>query len=275
MMKFLIVYNSLKPDADKISYKSKEILEDLGSKTNIIEFNDFIKFENLEALLNDLKAVVVIGGDGTIIKTAKLVAMFDLAVLSINAGRIGYLAAIENTHLELLKLLINDDYKIENRMMIKAEKWQNGDLIDTAICFNDAVVSKDAFSSVVDIDLNLDSDTVHYRADGFIVATPTGSTAYSMSAGGPIIDPTLECIVLTPLCPYTLLNRSIVVNTKTDISFNITEKNKASLFADGQRVFDLDENSTVKIKVCETFAKFIKPQNASVYKVLSEKTRFH
>lgn len=274
-MKFLIVYNSLKPDADKISYKSKEILEDLGSKTNIIEFNDFIKFENLEALLNDVKAVVVIGGDGTIIKTAKLVAMFDLAVLSINAGRIGYLAAIENTHLELLKLLINDDYKIENRMMIKAEKWQNGDLIDTAICFNDAVVSKDAFSSVVDIDLNLDSDTVHYRADGFIVATPTGSTAYSMSAGGPIIDPTLECIVLTPLCPYTLLNRSIVVNTKTDISFNITEKNKASLFADGQRVFDLDENSTVKIKVCETFAKFIKPQNDSVYKVLSEKTRFH
>lgn len=274
-MKFLIVYNSLKPDADKISYKSKEILEDLGSKTNIIEFNDFIKFENLEALLNDVKAVVVIGGDGTIIKTAKLVAMFDLAVLSINAGRIGYLAAIENTHLELLKLLINDDYKIENRMMIKAEKWQNGDLIDTAICFNDAVVSKDAFSSVVDIDLNLDSDTVHYRADGFIVATPTGSTAYSMSAGGPIIDPTLECIVLTPLCPYTLLNRSIVVNTKTEISFNITEKNKASLFADGQRVFDLDENSTVKIKVCETFAKFLKPQNASVYKVLSEKTRFH
>lgn len=274
-MKFLIVYNALKPDVDKISLQSKDILENSGAKCNIIEFNDFIKFENLEALLNDVKAVVVIGGDGTIIKTAKLVAMFDLAVLSINAGRIGYLAAIENTHLELLKLLINDDYKIENRMMIKAEKWQNGALVDTAICFNDAVVSKDAFSSVVDIDLNLDSDTVHYRADGFIVATPTGSTAYSMSAGGPIIDPTLECIVLTPLCPYTLLNRSIVVNTKTDISFNITEKNKASLFADGQRVFDLDENSTVKIKVCETFAKFIKPQNASVYKVLSEKTRFH
>ena len=274
-MKFLIVYNALKPDADKISLQSKDILENSGAKSDIIEFNDFIKFENLEALLNDVKAVVVIGGDGTIIKTAKLVAMFDLAVLSINAGRIGYLAAIENTHLELLNLLINDDYKVENRMMIKAEKWQNGDLIDTAICFNDAVVSKDAFSSVVDIDLNLDSDTVHYRADGFIVATPTGSTAYSMSAGGPIIDPTLECIVLTPLCPYTLLNRSIVVNTKTDISFNITEKNKASLFADGQRVFDLDENSTVKIKVCETFAKFIKPQNDSVYKVLSEKTRFH
>lgn len=274
-MKFLIVYNSLKPDADVIAEKSKVILESVGAKTESIEFNDFIGRTELDSVFSGIKAVIVIGGDGTIIKTAKIAAINNLAVLGINAGRIGYLATIENSHLELLKSLTSDEYVTENRMMIEAQKWQNGELIDSVVCFNDAVVSKDAFSSVVDIDLNLDKDTVHYRADGFIVATPTGSTAYSMSAGGPIIDPTLECIVLTPLCPYTLLNRSIVVNTKTDISFNFTEKNKASLFADGQRVFDLDEHSTVKIKVCETFAKFIKPQNASVYKVLSEKTRFH
>ncbi len=274
-MKFLIVYNALKPDADKISKDAKTILESFGAKTSLIEFNDFIKTADFDKIFDGIKAVIVIGGDGTIIKTAKLAAINNLAVLGINAGRIGYLATIENTHLELLKLLINDEYKTENRMMIKAEKWQNDRLVDSVVCFNDAVVSKDALSSVVDLDLNLDSDTVHYTADGFIVATPTGSTAYSMSAGGPIIDPTLECIVLTPICPYTLLNRSIVVNTKTDISFNFTEKNKASLFADGQRVFDLDQNSTIKIKVCDTFAKFIKLENASVYKVLSQKTRFH
>lgn len=274
-MKFLIVYNALKPDANKISKDAKTILESFGAKTSLIEFDDFIKTADFDKIFDGIKAVIVIGGDGTIIKTAKLAAINNLAVLGINAGRIGYLATIENTHLELLKLLINDEYKTENRMMIKAEKWQNDRLVDSVVCFNDAVVSKDALSSVVDLDLNLDSDTVHYTADGFIVATPTGSTAYSMSAGGPIIDPTLECIVLTPICPYTLLNRSIVVNTKTDISFNFTEKNKASLFADGQRVFDLDQNSTVKIKVCDTFAKFIKLENASVYKVLSQKTRFH
>ena len=131
-MKFLIVYNALKPDADKISKDAKTILESFGAKTSLIEFNDFIKTADFDKIFDGIKAVIVIGGDGTIIKTAKLAAINNLAVLGINAGRIGYLATIENTHLELLKLLINDEYKTENRMMIKAEKWQNDRLVDSS-----------------------------------------------------------------------------------------------------------------------------------------------
>ncbi len=269
-MNILIIYNVESDSGEAIAEKAAQILRREGVTVSIQEF--FKSFE--PKIPENTDIIIVIGGDGTILKVAKSATKVDCPILGINAGHLGYLASVNVKNLDIITRILSDDYCVEERCMIKAEKITNGKCVDYCNCLNDAVISKDMMSNVIDIKLTIGNDTMLYRADGIIAATPTGSTAYSLSAGGPVVDPQMNCVVLTPVCPHTLVARSLVVNGSTPIkiSVNGTKETKINLMCDGRKGFSLSENDTVSISISESKAKFIKLNDVSVYKVLSEKT---
>ncbi len=269
-MNILIIFNPDSLSGDSVAFKVADILKNEGAKVTVQEF---CKIKEPDIPQNT-DVVIVIGGDGTIIKVAKAAAKFDRPVLGINAGHLGYLASVDRNNLDTIKRVLTNDYSIEDRCMIKAEKFQNGRLVSSCDCLNDAVISKDMLSNVVDINLTIGNDTIQYKADGIIAATPTGSTAYSLSAGGPVVDPQMRCVILTPVCPHTLVTRSMVVDGNTPIKISVSDSgnSKINLMCDGRVGFELDKYSTVNISISDTTAKFIKLNDVSVYKVLSVKT---
>ena len=200
----------------------------------------------------------------------------NIPVLGVNAGRIGYLAGVDSEDLSQLKYIATGNFFTENRLMINASIIRNGKTLASYDCLNDAVISKCTIANMIDISLIIGNDSIGYRSEGFIVATPTGSTAYSMSAGGPVIDPTLDCMVLTPVCPHTFMNRSTVINADSTVDIKVGgEIGSAYFTADGREMFELLKGDIVRIGRSDTYAKFINLGNQTVYKVFSEKNRIN
>ncbi len=269
-MNILIIYNPESTSGLSVVERVSDILK---SKNIAINISKFCK-DSEPVIPKYTDIIIVIGGDGTIIKVAKSAAKLDCPILGINAGHLGYLASVDQKDLDIIHRLLSGDYSVEERCMIKAEKLKNGEIVDSCDCLNDAVISKDTLSNVIDISLKIGNDTIEYRADGIIAATPTGSTAYSLSAGGPVVDPEMKCVILTPVCPHTLVTRSMVVDGAKPISISVKGKIGKSInfMCDGRIGFILDEDSTVNISISDTTAKFIKLNDVSVYKILSVKT---
>lgn len=272
-MNFLLVYNSERCFSKSIADSTTEILTDKKANVRTIDFISFLNCNDFKSLFNKIDIVISIGGDGTMIKVAKTAAEFELPVLGINAGGLGYLTSINSDGLMLLNNLLHNDFVVENRAMLCAERYVDGHLIESVLCLNEFVISKSHNINMIDINLSIDNDKLFYKADGLIAATPTGSTAYSMSAGGPIVDPSLKCMLLTPVCPHTLLNRSMVVNNDKLVLINVYNNKSDSicLVADGRNGFNFNCGDTVRISVAKKCAKFIKLNETSVYKVFSEK----
>lgn len=274
-MNIHIIYNPEKTNGLKIAEKSADILEKCGVKVTVAEFSRSADVTDSECQrISAADIVTAIGGDGTILKVAKTAALLDRPVLGINAGRLGYLASVGGENLSILKKLVSGDYTVERRCMLKAEKYVGGVCVDRCHCLNDAVISKDALSNVIDIELSIGSDRIKYRADGIIAATPTGSTAYSLSAGGPVVDPTLKCMILTPVCPHTLVTRSVILDSDTPVNISVSGNTETEVYlsCDGRKAFELEADSTVSVGTSGRSAKFIKLNDVSVYKIFSEKT---
>ena len=248
-MKIAIIINSSKQNALPIAKNSIKVLSDFGASILLTEeFKDL--YENAviteeRALYSKADILVVIGGDGTIIHSAKKAAEYSKPVLGINAGRVGYLAGLEGNELDKLKNLITGDYKIKNRMLLSVKVGEN-----EYFSLNDAVISKGPLSRMIDITATLDGEHISYRADGLIAATPTGSTAYSLSAGGPIVDPDLDSIILTPICPQSLYARPILItpNEKIEISVTPPEDTGAYITIDGEQVLPILERQKVTVE---------------------------
>lgn len=269
-MNILVIYN---PDSESGASVAAEVTEILKSKDIKLSVVQFCKTAEPE-IPECTDIIIVIGGDGTIIKVAKTAARYNCPMLGINAGHLGYLASLDRNDLSALKRLLHHDYTIENRCLIKAEKIVDGYVSEECDCLNDAVISKDCLSNVIDIKLTIGNDTIQYRADGIIASTPTGSTAYSLSAGGPVVDPQMKCVVLTPVCPHTLVTRSMVVDGSTPIKISVSgsKDGTVNMMCDGRVGFQLDEKSEISISLSDITAKFIKLNDVSVYKILSVKT---
>ncbi len=272
-MKILIIYNSKNSNGLEIAKKTELLLSDVGASCELLELTDDCSDDINYFSRFDI--ILAVGGDGTIIKVAKIAALCDLPVIGINAGHLGYLASIDSDRLFVLKNIVSGNFTLEKRIMLTAEIIKNGEMLAKCDCLNDFVISKSSVATMIDIEVKVDSDIIKYRADGFITATPTGSTAYSLSAGGPVVDPSVDCMVLTPVCPHTLMNRSVVVGSKTDlcVKVNNSDKMKIVLSSDGKAVCELDDTCVVKIKKSIKSAKFIKLNDLSVYKIFSEKTK--
>ena len=222
---------------------------------------------------------VVLGGDGSMIRAAKKAAPRNIPLLGINLGRIGYLAELELDELSLVDELFEGSYSIEERMMLNVVLLREGrEPHVTAPALNDAVVTHGAVSRLVDIMLYCDGRPVtKYRADGLITATPTGSTAYSMSAGGPIIDPKLDCMCVTPICPHSLYAKPLVFSGDSELVIEDICSDTVALYltVDGSETYRMSRGDRVRITKSDLTAKLIrlnsKSGSSSFYGVLQNK----
>ena len=228
---------------------------------------------------------IVFGGDGTILKIAKKASLGGAYILGINLGRVGYIAELEVSEFDLIrKLLVLEDIsqienlegvRIDRRMMLKADIIRNGNTVYSATALNEIVISKGAVSRMAGLKLMCDGKFISsYRADGMIVSTPTGSTAYCMSAGGPIIDPSLECMCAIPVCPYMCLNSGAVVFSDTsviDIEFSADKINEAFCTFDGKSVKSIYHGDTVRITKSPVYTNLVRLKDVDFYSLLNQK----
>ena len=225
--------------------------------------------DDTEESIKKCDFIITIGGDGTIIHHAKNASLYNKPILGINAGRVGFLTELEKDELCLIENILDGNFKIEKRDMLKV--MLNDDVY---YCLNDAVISKGAASRMIDIFVELNSDVVTYRADGLIAATPTGSTAYSLSAGGPIIEPNISAILLTPICAQKAFAKSIAINLDTiiKIGVNCPDNTETYLTIDGEIAKKLNNTDKITIsKESNYFVNLIKLSNKSFYNKISEK----
>lgn len=219
--------------------------------------------------------VLVLGGDGTLLSVAGKAAALNIPVLGINLGHLGFLAQIEKNEIEeSLEKLLKDEYTIENRIMLGATlKRKNGDVLRFD-SLNDVVVSRSMSTKLIDVNLYINGELVDdYKADGMIVATPTGSTAYSMSAGGPILDPAVKSFLITPICPHKLYSKTIVVPDESEIMMTISNENprSAAIAADGQENSVFSEGDVLLLKRSDYTARLINIQGSRFYSMLHHK----
>lgn len=217
--------------------------------------------------------IITIGGDGTIIRYAKRAAEYGKPLLGINAGRMGYLANIEQNEYNLLSKLKTGEYTIEERMMLYVTVKENGKIIGGYEVMNDAVVTSGFISRIIDVQASVDGDAISYRADGLIISTPTGSTAYSMSAGGPIIDPSMNCMCITPICSHALSAKPILLNSSKTVKLKAFSKKRTDIYlsVDGRKVANVKPFTEIYVTRSEKAVKLVRINDRSFYKTLSVK----
>ncbi len=271
---------ALIPNLDKRG--SSDMVEKIGkffNENNIVAYLPdsiscaYYKLAPESELYKIADIIITIGGDGTIMRYAKRAATYGKPILGINAGRVGYLANIEQNEYKLLGKLKTDEFKTENRMMLSIEVRENGRIINKFEALNDAVITSGFISRIIDMSASVDGDTINYHADGLIVSTPTGSTAYSMSAGGPIIDPAAQCICLTPICSHSLSAKPILLDADKTVILKAFSKKKCDIYlsVDGRKSVAVKPYTEIYIKRSENCVKLLRLNDRSFYKTLSEK----
>ncbi len=257
-------------------------LDARGIKTFIDEetagsLPDGSKGQTRQRVADASQLLLVLGGDGTMLAAAHLAAPRGIPILPINMGSLGFLTSftLEELH-PALDDTLEGRYSLSERIMISAELERAGKVIDNQRVLNEVVINKGALARMIELELFIDADFVcRYRADGLIVATPTGSTAYSLSAGGPIVHPAVESFVITPICPHTLSDRPLVVRDSSSIEMKLSG-NTESVFLtlDGQRGIPLEPTDRVRVSRAKELLKLIQPPKKSYFEILRNKLKW-
>lgn len=265
---------------EELSRNVFSVLSNLNTKVFVSDvfkskFSDCgVIFDNEKKIIELCDIAIAIGGDGTTLSVAKKAAEYSKPVLGINAGRLGFMSGLEQDELELLKNAVTGRYEIDERLMLEAEIYKDGKTVSVHKCLNDAVISRGNFARLIDINITCGGRNVsNMRADGVIISTPTGSTAYSMAAGGPVVSPQAECILATPICPHSLMDRSIVFSADKElvIKAHNDKMNYPVLTVDGEDAIKLDFDSEVRVKVSQTKTRLIKLKPENFYEILNKK----
>ena len=230
-----------------------------------------------EKIAANADLVLVLGGDGTMIATARLMGEAEVPVLGINYGGLGYLAEFRIEELyEALESILAGNYRLDKRVMLAVDLLRGDETITSNRVLNDVVINKSALARIIEIEAYLNQQFVNsFRADGLIVSTPTGSTAYNLSAGGPVIFPSMNAVVITPICPFTLSNRPIVVPDDAAVELRLkTNQEDVTLTLDGQVGFSLKVEDRVMIHKSETTFNLVQPTNRNYFDVLRDKLRW-
>ncbi len=230
-----------------------------------------------EELARSVDLMLVLGGDGTMIATARMLGDHEVPVLGVNYGGLGYLAEFRIEELyTALESILNGNYRLDRRVMLAAELLRGSEVVTRMRVLNDVVINKSALARIIEIEVYLNQQFVNsFRADGLIVATPTGSTAYNLSAGGPVIYPSMNAIVITPICPFTLSNRPLVVPDDSVIELRLkTEREDVVLTLDGQVGIPLQVDDCVVIRKSHTTFNLVQPMNRNYFDVLRDKLRW-
>jgi NAD+ kinase len=230
-----------------------------------------------QKLPTDVDLMLVLGGDGTMIATARMIGDHEVPVLGINYGGLGYLAEFRIEELySALESILSGNYRLDKRVTLSVELLRDEVPITTNRVLNDVVINKSALARIIEIEAFFNGQFVNsFRADGLIVSTPTGSTAYNLSAGGPVIFPSMNAVVITPICPFTLSNRPIVVPDDAEIQLTLkTDHEEVALTLDGQVGFPLKVEDRVKISKSRTMFNLVQPSNRNYFDVLRDKLRW-
>ena len=276
MNNFLIIANKQKDINLEITEQIKHHITRMGAVCNVYDqYNRDITSIDIP---EGTQCILVIGGDGTILAAARMLVGNTIPLLGINLGTLGFLADVNLADLsKTLDLLLKDQYQVENRIMLTAEVYKQGEKAATYIALNDFNINRCGASRVIGLKVGINDSIIDcYRADGVIVCTPTGSTGYNLSAGGPIINPTCKNFVITPICPHSLTARSIVLAKEDVVTVEVEQirsniKEEAIISFDGREGLSIVPGDQVKIYKSQEVTPFIKATEVSFVQILKEK----
>ena len=221
--------------------------------------------------------LVVLGGDGTLLAAAREAAPHGIPILPINLGSLGFLTSFTLEELyPALEECLSGKAETSERVMLTASLWRHGQIVESKNVLNEAVINKGALARMIEVELFIDSEFVcRYRADGLIIATPTGSTAYSLSAGGPIVHPAVESLIVTPICPHTLTDRPVVIGDNCSIEMRLRgQAESVYLTLDGQKGIVMESDDCVSIARAQDRLRLIQPHRKSYYEILRNKLKW-
>lgn len=274
-------------------YKSPEIAGPL------LELARFLKGRDIEVLLDPLTAshigdcpypvlgleelgaradlAIVIGGDGTMLNIARTFAPYEVALVGVNQGRLGFLTDISlDTMVETIGGILEGQYVTEDRMLLEAEVYSGGENVFKVLAFNDVVVSKGVRGSMIEFEVHIDGEPIYtQRSDGLIVATPTGSTAYALSSGGPIVHPSLRVMTLVPVCPHTLSNRPIVLSSDCTVEVVVHSADDPRAHFDSHSHFELRRGDRIRVRRYQHDVSLLHPVGHSYYAMLRQKLKWN
>ncbi|MBO5170049.1 MAG: NAD(+)/NADH kinase [Candidatus Faecousia sp.] len=260
-----------------------QILKDAGMRPTVclpfdvdksFELPKDIRFSRLERELPGADVLVCFGGDGTILHTAKAATKRGIPILGVNIGTMGFMAELESTELHRLGQLASGDYTLDNRMMLDVTVQRDRDILFHDICLNDVVVTKGAVARIVYLSVECDGvQAMTCGGDGVIVATPSGSTAYSLSAGGPIVEPDARNIIITPICAHDMGSRCVVASDRRVVTVRMVQnaRRNAYLSVDGGKALRLNMGDVATIRKSRFETKLVKLNNRSFYDVVNAK----
>ena len=275
MRNFYLIANPTRDIGLEAAHRIEEYLKKRDCRYSInvtAESNEYDRYTDSSSVPEDTDCILVLGGDGTLIQAASDVADLGIPILGINTGRLGYLTDVEKDEIiPALDAVIEDKYLVDERMMITGDIISGSDVLCTESSLNDIVVHRQGDMRIVEYNVYVNKKFLkRYRADGIIVCTPTGSTAYSLSAGGPIVEPGSKLFIITPICPHTLNSRSVVLSAEDEIFISTGMKDIAVAF-DGREISALPEDGGVRITRSERVTRIVRLHDDSFLNVLHNK----
>ena len=233
-----------------------------------------IRFSRLDRELSNAEMVICFGGDGTILHMAKAATRKGIPILGVNIGTMGFMAELEATEMEKLAKIASGEYALDSRMMLDVTIQRDRDIIYHDICLNDVAITKGTVARIVHLNVQCDGVTaLECGGDGIIIATPTGSTAYSLSAGGPIVEPDARNIIITPVCAHDMISRSMVMSDKRNVTVQMVQnaRRNAFLSVDGGKAVRMNMGDTALIRKSNLETKLVRLNDRSFYEVLNTK----
>lgn len=283
-MKVVLSPNPYRDRGLKAAQAAEKILRSVGVETVMclpfpveggsLDLPKHIRFKNTQEELKSADMLICFGGDGTILHAAKDANACHVPVLGVNLGSVGFMAELEQGELSMLSRLAAGKYTIESRMMLDVVVRREGKIVYSDLALNDAAVTKGAVARVVDLEVYGDKVLISsFSADGVIISTPTGSTAYSMSAGGPIVEPTAENIIVTPICPHALSARSFVLGCGRLLSVKLGRmvRKTTYLSVDGGKAFRLNGGDVVEARESKSKTQLVRVTGRTFYEILNHK----
>lgn len=283
MKKFCIITNKDKDKDYSLAVEIEQLLGELGAGCVVLPNEAVItsgreSFTQVEKIPADTQCAIVLGGDGTMIQAANDLLHTGIPILGVNIGTLGFLTEVERQNLlPSLGQLVAGDYGVENRILLKGQIHRADALEDAGYALNDFVVSKRGMCRLISVDVYINDEWVdRYRADGLIAATPTGSTGYNLSAGGPVLAPSIHSLVITPICAHSLNKRSLVVSAGDSLRFEIGKSkeiavDEAAVFADGRVLAPLESGDYIELTVPKEESRFVKLTKVSFFEKMRGK----
>ena len=285
MKKVILTPNPYRDHNFQTVRATKAILEEAGIETRIClpfevdrtyELPKDLRFSRLDREIHSADMIICFGGDGTILHMAKTATRANLPILGVNIGTMGFMAELENTELDQLKRLAKGDYTIDSRMMLDVVVQRDRDIIFHDLCLNDVAITKGAVARIVHLRVDCDGvQALECGGDGVLISTPTGSTGYSLSAGGPIVEPDARSILINPICAHDIVSRCIVASDKRIITAQLSKnaRRNAFLSVDGGRALKLNMGDVATVRKSKLETKLVRLKDRSFYDVINTKFR--